>query len=59
MNRKSLEELLERAETWPKEAQEAAFDALSAIEEDIYGVSDIVEDILRSRDDCRRGGRTS
>jgi hypothetical protein len=42
---------LERVKTWPKEAQEAAFDALTSIEEEIYGVPIIAEDIIRVRDD--------
>jgi len=50
---------LNRVETWPKEAQEAAFDSLSSIEEDWHVDPDLAEDIIRSREDIKQGRVTS
>jgi len=55
MKRKSLRDILDRVETWPKEEQEAAYDSLSAIEEDLYGFSGIDENNIRSREDIKLG----
>jgi len=50
---------LDRVETWPKEAQEAAFDSLSSIEEDWHVDPDLAEDLIRSREDIKQGRLTS
>jgi hypothetical protein len=50
---------LDRVETWPKEAQEAAFDSLSSIEEERHVDPAIAEDIIRSREDIKHGRVTS
>jgi hypothetical protein len=59
MKKKSLRDILNRVETWPKEAQEAAFDSLSSIEEDWHVDPDLAEDIIRSREDIKQGRVTS
>jgi hypothetical protein len=59
MKKKSLRDILDRVETWPKEAQEAAFDSLSSIEEDWHVDPDLAEDIIRSREDIKQGRLTS
>jgi hypothetical protein len=59
MKKKSLRDILDRVETWPKEAQEAAFDSLSSIEEDWHVDPDLAEDIIRSREDIKQGRVTS
>ena len=53
MKNKALQDLLDRVTTWPKEAQRAAFDSLSAIEEERYGDPAMIEEIIRRRDDAR------
>ena len=50
---------MDRVETWPKEAQEAAFDSLSSIEEDWHIDPALAEDIVRSREDIKQGRVTS
>jgi len=50
---------LDRVETWPKEAQEAAFDSLSTIEEDWHVDPGLAEDLVRSREDIKQGRVTS
>ena len=50
---------MDRVETWPKEAQEAAFDSLSSIEEDWHIDPALAEDIIRSREDIKQGRVTS
>ena len=59
MKKKSLRDILDRVETWPKEAQEAAFDSLSSIEEDWHIDPALAEDIIRSREDIKQGRVTS
>ena len=59
MRKKSLRDILDRVETWPKEAQEAAFDSLSTIEEDWHVDPILAEDIIRSREDIKQGRLTS
>jgi hypothetical protein len=59
VRKKELRDLLDRVETWPKEAQEAAFDSLSTIEEGGYEDPLLAEDILRSREDMKHGRVTS
>lgn len=59
MRKKALRDILDRVETWPKEAQEAAFDSLSAIEIDWYDDPVLAEDIIRSREDIKHGRLTS
>lgn len=59
MKKKSLRDILDRVETWPKEAQEAAFDSLSSIEEDWHVDPDLAEDLIRSREDIKQGRLTS
>jgi hypothetical protein len=53
MKRQSFQDILDRVHTWPKEAQEAAFDVLTSVEEGLYDGPSIAEDIIRSRDDIR------
>ena len=53
MSKKALKDILQRLETWPKEAQEAAFDSLSSIEEDWHHDPALDEDIIRSREDIK------
>ena len=50
---------MDRVETWPKEAQQAAFDSLSSIEEDWHVDPDLAEDLIRSREDIKQGRVTS
>ena len=57
MRKKKLRELFGRVETWPKEAQQAAFDSLTAIEQESYINSVLAEDLIRSRDDVRASGK--
>jgi hypothetical protein len=59
MNKKDLKDLLDRVATWSKEAQEAAFDSLSTIEEECSVDPAIAEDIIRSREDIKQGRVTS
>ncbi len=60
MRKKELKEILDRVETWPKEAQEAAFDSLSSIEaEHYYEDSVLAEDLIRAREDIKQGRLTS
>lgn len=59
MKKQELKDLLSRVETWPKEDQEAAFDSLSTIEEKCHVDPAIAEDIIRSREDIKRGRVTS
>ena len=59
MKKRSLRDILDRVETWPKEAQEAAFDSLSSIEEDWHIDPALAEDIIRSREDIKQGRVTS
>jgi hypothetical protein len=59
MKKKALRDILDRVEMWPKEAQEAAFDSLSTIEEDWHVDPLLAEDILRSREDIKQGRVTS
>ncbi len=49
MKRRELRDLLDRVLGWTKEKQEAAFDSLSAIENDHPIEREIAEHILRSR----------
>jgi hypothetical protein len=55
MKKRSLRDILDRVETWPKEAQDAAFDSLSSIEEDWHIDPALAEDIIRSREDIKQG----
>ncbi len=50
---------MDRVETWPKEAQDAAFDSLSSIEADWYEDPALAEDLIRSREDIKQGRVTS
>ena len=59
MRKKALREILYRVETWPKEAQEAAFDSLSTIEEGCYVDPVFAEDIILSREDIKHGRITA
>jgi hypothetical protein len=59
MKKRSLRDILDRVEAWPKEAQEAAFDSLSSIEEDWHIDPALAEDIIRSREDIKQGRVTS
>jgi hypothetical protein len=59
MRKKALKDILGRVEAWPKEAQEAAFDSLSAIEADRYEDPALAEDIIRSREDIKHDRVTS
>jgi len=59
MKKRSLRDILDRVETWPKEAQDAAFDSLSSIEEDWHIDPALAEDIIRSREDIKQGRVTS
>ncbi len=59
MKKRSLRDILDRVETWPKEAQQAAFDSLSSIEEDWHVDPDLAEDLIRSREDIKQGRVTS
>jgi hypothetical protein len=59
MIKKALKDILGRVEAWPKEAQEAAFDSLSAIEAERYDDPALAEDIIRSREDIKHDRLTS
>jgi hypothetical protein len=59
MRKKALRDILDRVETWPKEAQEAAFESLSSIEIDYHDDPILAEDIIRSRDDIKHNRLTS
>jgi hypothetical protein len=59
MRKKALRDILDRVEAWPKEAQEAAFDSLSAIEAEHYEDPALAEDIIRSREDIKNDRLTS
>jgi hypothetical protein len=59
MKKKTLRDILDRVETWPKEAQEAAFDSLSSIEADWHDDPVLAEDIIRSREDIKHDRLTS
>jgi hypothetical protein len=59
MKKRSLRDILDRVETWPKEAQDAAFDSLSSIEEDWHIDPALAEDIIRSSEDIKQGRVTS
>jgi hypothetical protein len=58
MRKRDLKEILDRVETWPKEAQEAAFDSLSSIEAEHYEDSVLAEDLIRAREDIKQGRLT-
>jgi|HubBroStandDraft_4_1064222.scaffolds.fasta_scaffold3512142_1 hypothetical protein len=58
MRKKALRDLLDRVPTWPKEAQEAAFDSLSMIEDERHVDQAMAEDIIRSREDIKQGRLT-
>jgi hypothetical protein len=57
MTRK-LKELLERVETWPKEAQDEALDLLQAVEEDFVPDAELARDLVRAEKEIRRGDGT-
>lgn len=57
MKQIELNDLLDRVRTWPKEARRAAFDSLSAIEEEHHTDPAFAEDTIRSRDALRHFGR--
>jgi hypothetical protein len=59
MKKKALRDILDRVETWPKEAQEAAFDSLRSIEVDWHEDPILAEDIIRSREDIEHNRITS
>jgi hypothetical protein len=59
MKKKALRDILDRVETWPKEAQEAAFDSLFSIEVDWHEDPILAEDIIRSREDIKHNRITS
>jgi hypothetical protein len=59
MKQIELNDLLDRVHAWPKEAQRAAFDSLSAIEQECHISPAFAEDLMRSRDDLGRTGRGS
>jgi hypothetical protein len=59
MKKKALRDILDRVETWPKEAQEAAFESLSSIEIDCSDDPVLAEDIIRSREDIKHHRITS
>jgi hypothetical protein len=59
MKKKALRDLLDRVETWPKEAQEVAFESLSSIEIDWFDDPVLAEDIIRSREDIKHNRITS
>jgi hypothetical protein len=56
---KKLKEIIERAETWPQEAQEQAIATLQAIEAEFVAPYELTEDdrkaIDRGLEDVRRG----
>lgn len=58
MNNK-LRQLVQRAETWPEAAQEAAVASLQAIEEDYLGITELtredIEALQKSGEDVRLG----
>jgi hypothetical protein len=53
-----LKELLQRVETWPKEAQDEALVSLQAIEEDFVPDAELVRDLARAEREMRRGNGT-
>ena len=53
-----LKELLERLESWPKEAQDEALESLQAIEEDFVPDAELARDLARAEGEMRRGGGT-
>ena len=55
MKKQELLDLLDRVPTWPKEAREAVFDSLKAIEESRYLDPTIAEDLLRTREERQNG----
>jgi hypothetical protein len=53
-----LKELLQRVETWPKEAQDEALESLQAIEEDFVPDTELARDLERAEKEMRRGQGT-
>ena len=53
-----LKELLERAERWPKAAQEEALASLEAIEEDFVVDATFAHDLVRARAEMLAGQGT-
>lgn len=58
MQTKDLKKVLQRVESWPKEAQEEALQSLQVIEEDFVPDAKLARDLARADEEIRHGEGT-